>query len=79
MILSIGRCLYYICLVTYENRTTILTVYSIFDTTKFAFFVSDKLGIIERIRKSLTLPESVLIEINGIEKSELGDFEIIEI
>lgn len=79
MILSVGRCLYYVGSVTYENKATILTAYSLFDTTKFAFFVSDKLGIIDLIKKKLTYtPESIILEISGIEKSELGEFEIIE-
>ena len=81
MLISIGRCIYYIGIGTYENKTNILMVYSLFDTTKFVFFVTDKLGIIEIIRKKITHVDSppMLLEISGIEETEVGDFEIIEI
>jgi hypothetical protein len=80
MLISIGRCIYYIGVATYENKTTILMTYSLFDTTKFAFFVTDKLGIVELIRKKITYVESpqMLLEISGIEETEVGDFEIID-
>jgi hypothetical protein len=81
MLISIGRCIYYIGVVAYENKTTILMAYSIFDTTKFVFFVTDKLGIVELIRKKITYVDlpPMLLEISGIEETEVGDFEIVEI
>ena len=80
MFISIGKCVYYIGVITYKNKTSIFTVYSLFDTTRFAFFVTDKLGIVELIRKKIICSEFplMLLEISGIEKTEVGDFEILE-
>ena len=76
--ISISRCLYYATIFSYENRDMIFNAYSLFDTTKFAFFVSEKIGVVDLIKKKIT-PETytVVLEISGVEKSDVGDFEII--
>ena len=79
MLISIGRCIYYIGVFIYENKTNILIAYSFFDSMKFVFFVTDKLGIMALIIKKITYNPSRLIEIIGVEETEFGDFEIIEI
>lgn len=77
--ISIGRCIYYIAVLGYENKHTILTAYSLFDTSKFVFYVSEKIGIVETIKKRITQePPPMLLEISHIEHTELGNFEVID-
>jgi hypothetical protein len=78
--ISAGRFIYYISYVAYENKTTILTIYSLYDTSKFAFYVSEQMGIIEAIKNRITYkPSHILVEITGVEESDLGNFEVIDI
>lgn len=60
-----------------ENRDVILSTYSIYDLTKFTFAVSDKLGIVEIIRKKINKPDTCMIIIDGKENSDVGDFEMV--
>lgn len=62
----------------YENKTTILTAYSLFDMSKFIFYISEKIGIVEAIKNRIIYVDPpILLEISGIESGDLGDFEII--
>jgi hypothetical protein len=77
--ISAGRFIYYISYLAYENQETIFAVYSLYDTSKFAFYVSEQVGIVGAIKNILTYKTPpTLLEITSIEKSELGDFEVIE-
>ena len=79
ILISCGKYIYYISCIAYENRIYLLTMYSLFDTSKFIFYATDKIGIIELIRKKITYIPVIIIVGNKIEKSKVGDFEIIEI
>lgn len=80
MLISISRCLYNISGFAYENKQNIISCYSVFDATKFIFYASDRLGIINAIKKRIVLDQPtnpVLLEISSSEETIMGDFEII--
>lgn len=77
--ISAGRFIYYISYLAYENQETIFAVYSLYDTSKFVFYVSEQIGVVGAVKNKLTYkPPHTLLEITGIEESELGEFTIIE-
>lgn len=77
--ISIGMYVYYIAVLGYKNKTAIITAYSLIDTTKFIFYVSEKAGIIEAIKKRITYnTPTILLDMSNIEQTDLGDFTIIE-
>jgi hypothetical protein len=79
---SFGKYMFIITSYAIENRRFLISAYFIFDTSRFAFYVSDRIGIIEVVKKKLNCQlqtNSVLIEFIGIEESYLGDFEILNI
>lgn len=79
---SFGKYVFIITSYAIENRKMLISVYSIFDASKFAFYVSDRIGIIEEIKKRINwqlYPRPVVIEFKGVEECQLGDFEILSI
>lgn len=80
-LISIGRFVYYVSAYVYENKTIILTAYSLFDTKKFSVYTLYKLGILDLIKKKITTSksETIILELLGVESSKVGDFEIISI
>lgn len=61
-----------------ENRNFILSAYSLYDLTKFTFTISDRLGVVEVVKKKIKPSETCVIIIDGKENSVVGDFEIID-
>jgi hypothetical protein len=62
------------------NKKTrlVFAIYSIIDISKFIICMSDKIGIIDMIKKNrLCCVDPVVLEIVGIEHSDVGNFEII--
>ena len=79
---SFGKYMFIITSYAIENRRFLISAYSIFDASKFAFYVSDRMGIIEALKKRINCqlpPAPILIEFGGFESSDLGDFEILDI
>ena len=76
----VGKCVLIGTAYIIENRNVILSTYSIYDLTKFTFNVSDKLGIIEIIRKKINKSDTpiIMMIIDGKEHSDVGEFEMIE-
>ena len=82
---SFGKYMFIITSYAIENRRFLISVYSIFDASKFAFYVSDRMGIIEALKKRIncqltpitTIP--ILIEFRGVESGDIGEFEILDI
>jgi hypothetical protein len=78
-IISAGRCIYYITYIAYENKNTILHAYSLYDTSKFTFYVIERVGLVDYIKSKLKPEPSTVILVEKTENSELGDFEVIEV
>ena len=79
---SFGKYMFIITSYAIENRRFLISVYSIFDASKFAFYVSDRMGIIEALKKRINYqlpPDPILIEFLGVESGDLGEFEILDI
>ena len=79
---SFGKYMFIITSYAIENRRFLISVYSIFDASKFAFYVSDRIGIIEALKKRINYqlpPDPILIEFRGVESGDLGEFEILDI
>jgi hypothetical protein len=79
---SFGKYMFIITNYAIENRRFLISVYSIFDASKFAFYVSDRMGIIEALKKRINCqlpPDPILIEFRGVESGDLGEFEILDI
>lgn len=70
-----------VALYAIEHRQIIAAAFSTYDYVKFGFYVSDKIGIVDIISQKIKYrparAKTVLLEIIGIEKSNLGDFQII--
>lgn len=65
-----------------EHRQTILSIYSIYDFTKFSFYVCDRTGIVRIVSNALkknTHSTNILLELIGIEHSSVGEFEILDV
>jgi hypothetical protein len=60
---------------------SVAAAFSMYDYAKFGFYVSDKIGIVDiiaqKIKKKYRNTPNALLEIIGTEKSNLGDFQII--
>jgi hypothetical protein len=69
---------YSIISLSYEYKSQILTIYSLFDTSKLIFYTVDKLGIFDIIKKKNNQnPTCVYVEIYKSE-TDLGEFELID-
>jgi hypothetical protein len=77
--ISIGRCIYYASFMAYQNSGTIMTIYSMYDTGKFTFYVIDRIGVVDYIKKKITPDKSCIILMRFVEVGDLGEFEIVEI
>ena len=76
---SIGKYIFVITSYVIENRKFLITAYNIFDATKLVFYMSDRIGLIDAFKKKINKQmrsNPIMIEFQGIERSELGDFEI---
>lgn len=78
---SFGKYMFIITSYAIENRRFLISAYSIFDASKFVFYVSDRIGIVDELKKRINsqIPQDpILIEFQGVEKGDLGDFEIYQ-
>ena len=82
-LIQFGKYMFILSYYFIENRQSIVSLYSLYDFTKFTFYVCDSAGVMEIIKTKLKEKYNVvkpsLIEIVGAEHSELGDFEIMNI
>lgn len=84
-ILGFGKYIFFITSYAIEHRRMLVSVYSLYDLTKFSFYVSDRIGIIDVLSKMVkkkfntVVQNPVLIELKGYENSEVGEFEIIDV
>jgi len=75
---TIGYWLYYATFLVYENRRGILNIHSLYNTSKFIFYITDRFGIVDAIKKKIThVNTPMILQIGGVETTELGEFEII--
>jgi hypothetical protein len=78
---SFGKYMFIITSYAVENHRFLISAYSIFDMSKFVFYVSDRMGIVDMLKKRIndqTTTNYILIEFQGVEKGNLGDFEIYQ-
>jgi hypothetical protein len=79
---SFGKYMFIATNYAIENRKILISVYSFFDASKFIFYVNDRMGIIESIKKRIngqSQQHPVLIEFIGVEEGALGDFDILDV
>ena len=78
---SFGKYMFIIISYAVENYRFLISAYSIFDMSKFVFYVSDRMGIVDMLKKRIndqTTTNYILIEFQGVEKGNLGDFEVYQ-
>jgi hypothetical protein len=78
-LISLGKYLYLATDYAYENRKAISYICGIYDATKFTYEISTKFGILDYVwRPTQTLEKIKFIEHIGIERTSLGDFDILD-
>ena len=81
----IGKYVYIVAKYMMIHKKMLVSTYSVYDMTKFGFYVSDRIGIIDIISKKINnrydrnLKNIILLEFGDIEKSKLGNFQILNI
>ena len=75
-VIGLGKYIYITADYAYQHRKLLGLVCGIYDVTKFAYGVVDKLQLLEYI-PSRDKKNIVFIEKIGVERSDLGEFEII--
>lgn len=79
----IGKYFFIISSYVIEHKGILVSTYSVYDLTKFSFYIIDKIGILDVIsaciKKKYQPYKNVLLEIKGIENTDLGEFEIMDI
>lgn len=69
--------MYSIISLSYEYKSHISSIYLLFDTSKLVFYIVDKLGIFDIIKKKNNQnPTCICIEIHKFETG-LGEFELL--
>jgi hypothetical protein len=84
LLIQFGKYMFIIVYYVVKHKQILISMYYIYDFTKFSFYVIDKVGFVEVISKYIKniynyANENILIEILDVEKSEMGDFDIINI
>ena len=80
-LMQMGKYMFIVSCYAIEHRKILVSIYSLYDFTKFSFYIMDKIGITDVISNAIKKryhTENVLIEIS-VEKSDVGDFEIIDL
>lgn len=81
----ISKYMYIVAKYMMIHKKMLVYTYSVYDITKFGFYVSDRIGIIDILSKKINnlydmnQKNIILLEFGDIEKSELGDFQILNI
>ena len=69
MIYTLGKYAFLISYYIIENQQLLVSVYSLYDLTKFTFYVSDRMGIINYLKRYILNQQKkiIIIEYNIID------------
>ncbi len=77
-LISLGKYLYILTDYAYENKKLLGYMCGVYDATKFTYEVSNKFGILDYVWTPTRVEKITFIERIGVERTKLGEFEILE-